>query len=130
MIDFWLNGIEHLIDRITGPLHFRILLQPLMALIYGVVDGLKDVRSGKPPYFWALFSNSFHRREIVKDGWKSIGKVFLLALILDVGYQIAVLRFVYPGEAIIVATALAILPYLFIRGPVTRIARGLGVTRK
>jgi hypothetical protein len=130
VIDFWLNGIEHLIDRITGPLHFRMLLQPLMALIYGVVDGLKDARIGKPPYFWALFSNPTHRREIVKDGWKSIGKVFLLALILDVGYQVAVLHFVYPGEAIIVATALAILPYLFIRGPVTRIARGLGVTRK
>ena len=53
MIDFWLNGIEHLIDRITGPLHFRILLQPLMALIYGVIDGLKDAGAGKPPYFWA-----------------------------------------------------------------------------
>lgn len=37
--------------------------------------------------------------------------MFILALILDVVYQIIVLRFVYPGEAIIVAFVLAIMPY-------------------
>jgi hypothetical protein len=130
MIDFWLRGIEHLIDRVTGPLHFRLLLQPLMAVIYGVVDGLKDARTDKAPYFWALFTSPLHRQEIVKDGWKSIGKVFMLAVVLDVAYQIVELHFVYPGEAIIVAVVLAILPYLLIRGPVTRIARGVGITRK
>ena len=47
------------------------------------------------------------------------------ALALDVVYQVIVQRFVYPGEAIIVAFALAILPYLILRGVVTRIARKL-----
>jgi hypothetical protein len=32
-------------------------------------------------------------------------------------------RFVYPGETIIVAFVLAILPYLILRGLVTRLAR-------
>jgi hypothetical protein len=36
-------------------------------------------------------------------------------------YQIAVLRFVYPGEAIIVAFGLAIVPYLILRGLVNRL---------
>lgn len=60
---------------------------------------------------------------MIKDGWKSIGKVFLLALALDVVYQIIVLRFVYPGEAVIVAFVLAIVPYLILRGLVTRVVR-------
>jgi hypothetical protein len=123
VIDFWLSSIDQLVDRVAGPLHFRLILQPVMALIYAVIDGLKDARAGKPPYFWALFTNPLHRREMLKDGWKSVGKVFVLALILDVVYQIMVLHFVYPGQAIMVAVALAILPYLIIRGPVARIAR-------
>ena len=60
---------------------------------------------------------------MVKDGWKSVGKVFVLAIILDVIYQIVATRFVYPGEAIITALLLAIVPYLILRGLVTRLVR-------
>lgn len=60
---------------------------------------------------------------MLKHGWKDVSKVFLLAVVLDVAYQIIVLRFVYPGEVILVAFTLAILPYLLLRGLVTRIAR-------
>jgi hypothetical protein len=38
-------------------------------------------------------------------------------------YQVFVLRWIYPGQTLVVATTLAIIPYLLIRGPVTRIAR-------
>jgi hypothetical protein len=61
---------------------------------------------------------------MLQDGWKSVGKVFVLALALDVVYQIIVQGFVYPGEAIIVAFLLAIVPYLIVRGLVTRVAKG------
>jgi tryptophan-rich sensory protein len=60
---------------------------------------------------------------MILDGWKGVGRVFLLALALDFVYQIIVLRFVYLGEAVIVAFVLAILPYLVLRGLVTRLAR-------
>ena len=60
---------------------------------------------------------------MIKDGWKSVGKVFIIALVLDAVYQIVVLRFLYPGEALIVAFVLAIVPYLILRGLVTRLAR-------
>ena len=43
--------------------------------------------------------------------------------LLDVVYQIIELHFVYAGETIIVAIILAILPYLILRGLVTRLAR-------
>ena len=59
---------------------------------------------------------------MLKDGWKSVGNRFLLAIVLDVVYQIIAERFVYLGEAIIVAIILAIVPYLVLRGLVTRLA--------
>lgn len=123
MDDIWIRVAENLQDRVTGPMKFRLLLQPIMAVIFAVLSGLKDARTGKPPYFWALITDPPHRREMVRDGWKSVGKVFVLALVLDVVYQVVVQRFVYPGEAIVVALALAIVPYLIVRGLVTRIAR-------
>lgn len=123
MDDIWIRVIENLHDRVTGPMKFRLLLQPVMAVIFATLSGLKDAKAGKPPYFWALITEPSHRREMVRDGWKSVGKVFVLALVLDVIYQIIVQRFVYPGEAIVVALALAIVPYLIVRGLVTRVAR-------
>ncbi|KAF1721247.1 hypothetical protein SAMN06296416_101187 [Pseudoxanthomonas wuyuanensis] len=122
MDEMWMRFVENLTDRVSGPMKFRLLLQPVMASVFAVVSGLKDAKAGKPPYFWSLLTDPVHRRDMVKDGWKSVGKVFVLALILDVVYQVIVLRFVYPGEAIVVAFVLAILPYLILRGLVTRIA--------
>lgn len=123
MDDIWMRIVENMVDRVSGPLHFRLLLQPVMAAIFAIRSGLQDARTGKPPYFWALMSSPEHRADMLKDGWKSVGKVFLLALLLDVVYQVIALHFIYPGEAIVVAFVLAILPYLILRGLVTRIAR-------
>lgn len=109
-------------DRVGGPLTLRLLLQPAVATVLAVRAGLKDAELSKPPYFWALITDHAHRSEMLTDGWKSIGKVFFFAIALDVIYQIVVLHFVYPGEALIVAFVLAIVPYLLFRGLATRLA--------
>lgn len=123
MDDIWMRVIENLSDRVSGPMKFRLVMQPVMATIFAIMDGVADAKSGTPPYFWSLLTQPETRIDMLKDGWKSVGKVFVLALTLDVIYQVIVLKFVYPGEAILVAFVLAILPYLLLRGLVTRIAR-------
>ena len=110
-------------NRISGPMHFRIILQPLMAALFAFRDGRKDALEQKPAYFWALFTNAEPRRDLLRSGWKSVGRVFFLALTLDVVYQLWVLHWVYPGESLIVALVLAIVPYLLLRGPVNRLSR-------
>ena len=37
---------EHLVGRFTGPLTFRLLLQPIMSTLFAVRDGLRDSRAG------------------------------------------------------------------------------------
>jgi hypothetical protein len=127
MEDLLSRIVENLIGRIHGPLTFRLILQPVMATIYATLDGRRDAREGKPPYFWALFTDPEHRREMLRSGWKSVGKVFILAIVIDGIYQFMVFRFFYPGEALILAAILAIVPYLVMRGPINRILRGLDV---
>lgn len=114
---------EDLFARLDGPLHFRFVFQPLMAIIFAVIDGVKDARTGKPAYFWALVTTPNYRKELLHEGWKSVGKIFILAIILDVIYQMKVHSTVYAGELLIVAVALAIVPYLLVRGPVNRLIR-------
>lgn len=121
MDEIWARIVDNIVDRVSGPMKLRLLLQPLMACIFAVRSGLKDAREDKPPYFWALWTEPAHRVDMLHDGWRSVGKVFVLAVILDVIYQIMVLRFVYPGEALVVALGLAILPYLIVRGLVNRL---------
>jgi len=123
MEDIWIRFIENMGGRIDGPMKFRFLLQPVVAMALATIAGLRDVKMGRPPYFWGLLAHPAHRRDMLKDGWKDVGKVFVLALSLDVAYQFIVERFVYPGETVVVALALAIVPYLLVRGLVTRIAR-------
>jgi len=123
MDHMWVRVGSQLLARVSGPMKFRLVLQPAMAAFFAIRSGLADARAGKPPYFWALMWDRGQRESMLKDGWKSISRVFILALVLDVVYQIIVLRFVYPGEAVIVAFVLAIVPYLIVRGLTTRIAR-------
>jgi hypothetical protein len=115
---------ENLIGRVSGPLTFRLILQPIMAVIFAIRAGLKDAKEGRPPYFWALFTHPAERRQLLRDGWKSVGRVFILAIVIDAVYQFIVCRCFYPGEALIVAFVLAIVPYLLVRGPVNRIRKG------
>src|SRR5450432_3426198 len=115
MHDAWLRLTQNLSHRISGPMNIRFILQPIMALIFATIGGLKDAKAGKAPYFWSLFTDPHHRVQLLKDGWKSVGKVFILA--------IKELHTLYAGEALIVALLLAIIPYLIVRGLVTRLFR-------
>jgi hypothetical protein len=119
----FLRVYTNLLDRISGPLHLRLLIQPLMAVILASIAGVSDARAGKTPYFWGLINDPAHRREMLANGWHSVGKLFVVALVLDCLYQYIALRFIWPGEAIIVAIVLAIFPYLLVRGAVTRLLR-------
>jgi len=124
MDDAWIRFATDMVGRITtGPMKFRLVLQPAMAAFFAIRSGLADAKAGRPPYFWALLSGHSPREALLEDGWKNVGRVFVLAVVLDVVYQLYVLRFVYPVQTIVVAVALAIVPYVIVRGLVTRLAR-------
>ena len=116
--------VENLIGRVSGPMKFRLILQPLMAAVFAVRAGLKDAREERPPYFWTIFTHPDQRSDMLRDGWKSVGKIFIIAIVIDLVEQLIVFRWFYPGEALLVAFILAFIPYLLIRGPVNRITRG------
>jgi hypothetical protein len=112
-----------ILDRPGGPMTFRFILQPAMAFIAALHDGIKDARTGRSPYFWTVLTNAAKRGGRLREGLISIGRIILLGLGMDAIYQATVLKTFYPGEAVIVAILLAFVPYLLLRGPVERVAR-------
>ena len=115
--------IGELTGRVGGPMSFASSCKPAMAAFFACRAGLTDARTGRPPYFWAMLKNPAHRRDLLREGWKDVAKVFAIAVVLDAVYQLIQLRWIYPLQALIVAFTLAFLPYLVLRGPVARLAR-------
>ena len=112
-----------LMGRVTGPMTFRLVLQPLTAAFFGIRSGIRDAREGRPPYLWSLFAHADRRRANVAAGWADLGRVIVFAVALDLIYQLAVLRAFHPVDAALVAVLLVIVPYVALRGLVNRLAR-------
>jgi hypothetical protein len=122
-MDDWIRGFwSDLAGRPAGPFGVRFILQPLVAAVLGVRDGLRDARSGRPAFFWTLLTRGGRRRELLAETWTATGKVFVMAFSVDVLYQVVALDGFHPLDALAVAAALAFAPYLLIRGPVNRLA--------
>lgn len=117
------NPLMGLIHRTEGPLKFRFILQPTVAILLAIRNGIQDWRAGKPPYFWEVCNDPALRKTLIHDGWKSIGRLFILAFVLDCIYQAIVLHWIYLLDALAISICLAIIPYLLVRGPVVRILR-------
>ena len=123
MDDIFARVWQNLGARLTGPMNLRLIIQPMVATILAIRAGLRDAREKRGAFLWTVLFNPAHRRELLLQGWKDIGKVFLLAAILDVVYQLIVHRGVYTLELLITAVTLAIVPYILLRGLISRIAK-------
>lgn len=112
-----------LIARPEGPFGFRLLLQPMVAALLAVRDGVVDARGGRSPYIWTLLHDPGRRLERLREGVRATLRVVLIGVVIDAVYQFEVHGAVYPGEAVGIALLLGFVPYLLIRGPIDRVAR-------
>jgi len=120
-LDILSRGFDQLLGRGSVPLHLRLLITPTMAAVLAIRAGLKDARAGHKTFFWA---NQAERRELFRSGWKEIGRVFILAVVLDTVYQLIFFHAFYVVQTLIVAVVLAIVPFAVFRNVVSRLASG------
>lgn len=112
---------QDLLARPAGPMGFRFIIQPLVAMALALRDGVRDGQGGRRPYLWTMLGDPEQRVSLFREGLASVAKVLTIALVLDGIYQIVVLKVFYPFETVIVALTLAYIPYLIVRGPTARI---------
>jgi hypothetical protein len=121
--DIGARAVHDLLERFDGAMTFRLFLQPVMASVLAARDGFRDARHERRPYGWLILTDHVGRKAHIRNGWRSIRHIFFLALAVDAVYQFIELRWIYPGEALITAEILALVPYVCLRGVSNRIAR-------
>lgn len=116
-----LGIIDGLLVRLHGPMAFRFVLQPLMASLLAFRDGRRDAMAGRPPFGWALLTDTKQRRAVLLSAWQSVGSVMIVAALVDVAFQLMVFGGFRFGAGMTAALLLAVLPYFVMRGLVTRL---------
>jgi hypothetical protein len=116
---FWVD----IFDRVHGPMTFRFLLQPAMALVAAIPDGIRDARLGHKAFFWSALWDPNAPKGRLREGLTSTARVVLLGLSMDAIYQLKVLDHFYPVEALMMAILLAVIPYFVLRWIVEVVAR-------
>ncbi len=102
------RAFQDLVERTTGPMWFRLILQPLVATFFGIRAGLANARRSQG-------AEGGRRKALFQQALGDIGKMLVVGVGLDIVFQLIALRTVYPGEALLVAFLLVALPYQIVR---------------
>ena len=114
---------QNLFERPGGPMVFRFFLQPTMAAIAAWRDGLNDARTGRTPFFAGAVADPSQRAVRLNEALVATARIILLGLAMDGIYQAIEFGTFHPAEAVIISLVLAFLPYLLLRGLISRAAR-------
>jgi len=124
-MDIW----DRVLARVTGPLHFRLIVQPAVAILLGIRDGLRDAKAGEPPYLQAVLTHHETRKDKVESLWRSLRLGILVAIVLDALVQYLLFRSVRVVGALLVGTILMAFPYAIARALANRGSKTAGKPR-
>lgn len=107
--------VEDIPKRLTGPGRFRFILQPLVATILGIRNGLADARAGRPAYVYGVLFDRRLRRELLRSALGTLVNLLLMGILMDSVFQWLILGASYPGAALVVGPVLIVAPYTLAR---------------
>jgi len=117
--------LEELPRRFTGPGRFRFILQPTLAIVFGVRGGLADARVGNPPYLFGLLLAGGRRQELLRSGIAAIRNLLAAGIIMDLAFQLVLYHSVHPGAALLVGPIFICGPYVLSRALSNRLVSQL-----
>src|SRR4051812_6676056 len=98
LIRFW----ENLMSRPDVSMHLRFLFQPIVASVLAIRAGIKDESEGRSAFLLSLIMERGGRRGLLSEVWADVGKLFIMACVLDLIFQVIALRWFYPLETLVV----------------------------
>jgi len=116
---FW----SDVFGRLSGPMTLRFYLQPTLAFVAALKDGIKDARLGHKAFFWFAVSDPALQRGRLREGLIATSRMILIGLAIDTIYQLRVLERFYPVEAVLIVMMLAVIPYFVFRWVVEHVVR-------
>jgi hypothetical protein len=114
---------QDILARLSGPGRLRFIVQPVVAVILGARNGIKDASLGVAPFLWALVLHREHRREFLRSAFTSTRNLVAIAILLDLISQFLIFHEIRPGAALVVGPTLIAIPYTLSRALSNRIWR-------
>ena len=108
---------------VGGPGFFRFFLQPIVAIVLGIVHGRRDRRAGRSAYFAGLIHVREGRAARIRDGLRSVALPLVVALIAAFTFQYIIRSRIFIGYGVLYATLFVLVPYLVARGLAQRVTR-------
>jgi len=103
--------LDDIVARLHGPGRLRFILQPLVAIVLGTRDGIKDARADRPPFLRNLLFHSTSRSGLMRSALASVRDLLAIAILLDVISQLLIFGMVHPGAALVIGPVLIAFPY-------------------
>ncbi len=125
-MDWFEALLNDIAARFTGPLCFRFIVQPLIAILLGMRDGSLDAKAKSPPFLLALFTYPKGRTDLITNASKSIIIPIIIGIVMDSIAQYLIFNMIHPLQALIVGSFLLAIPYGLARGLTNRIVSRRG----
>ncbi len=109
-----MDALEYLETMMTGAGGMRFLLQPLVAIVVGVLMGRHDSHEGREAFWHQVRSRKAAERPLLL-GLKRVVVPLCLALVLSLVFQFVNVKSVRLVNAIAAAIVLVAVPYVISR---------------
>jgi hypothetical protein len=116
--DFYLftrHFFEDMFARLSGPGRLRFIVQPTVAVLLGVRDGMREVRAGGLPFLRGFSFQKKGRQESLRSTFESIRELVSMAILLDLISQFLIFHRVHPAAALLLGPVLIAAPYTMSR---------------
>lgn len=120
---FSADFLRDLPERFTGPGKMRFILQPGIAILLGVRDGLRDFHAGRSPYLHGLLFATGMRRELVRQGLGAVRSLVAMGIVTDAIAQWLIYGIIHPGAALVIGPVLIGVPYILARAGAWRVRK-------
>jgi hypothetical protein len=107
--------VDRVAARLAGPFSFRFVLQPIVAIVLGVRDGIRDGRQGTQSFLLDFLGNPHSRKPHLQQALRRLFLPPTVAIILDGLVQFLLFGWVRVSGAVTAGPVLMGLPYIIAR---------------
>jgi hypothetical protein len=113
---------EHIIAMVGGPGTLRFFVQPAIAILLGILHGVRDHRHGRPPYLIALVRAGDSRGRKLLQGLREIVVPLCLAVLGAFVFEYVIRHRIYIFYGLLYAALFVAVPYFVTRALANRLA--------
>ena len=119
---------QHIAEMVAGQGTLRFFIQPALAVVLGIIHGIRDHRRGRPPYLIGLVRARGHRFALVGQGLREILVPLCIAVIFSELFQYVNRSRMSLTYGLLYAVLFVAIPYFITRALANRVAGVSGHT--